>query len=82
MRTEGLSPEKFPGAQMGIKPGTCHVVAQCHTQPFHYNTMYYKVIFVLSAMCLLYLYLIQNNDQDSLNEYYLIHMQEMESFMI
>jgi len=67
--------EKFPGAQMEIKPRTCHVVAQCLNQPFHYNTMYYKVIFLLSALCLLHLYLTQNHDQDSQNEYYLMHMQ-------
>jgi hypothetical protein len=38
--------------------------------------MYYKVIFHLSALCLLYLYLIQNHDQDSQNKYHLIHMHE------
>ena len=70
------SPEKFPWAQMGIKPRTCHDVAQCLNQPFHYNKMYYKVIFLLSALCLLYLYLIQNHDQDSQKKYYLMHMQE------
>ena len=78
------SHKKFPGPKWESSPGPAMLWSNASTNLFittqcitlHYNTMYYKVIFLLSALCLLYLYLIQNHDQNSQNKYYLTHMHE------